>query len=84
MNPHKCNTFFVKGHSAQYCTYTTIEQDSRDIVNIVTVDKRETGRNSSIMEKECFIQTMDVLLKEMAVKEVVTDAHPQITALLSK
>ena len=27
---------------------------------------------------------MDVLLQEIPVKEVVTDAHPQITALLSK
>ncbi|XP_073337236.1 uncharacterized protein [Pagrus major] len=71
------------GHCAQYCTYTTIEQDSRDIVHIVTVDKHETNRNSVIMEKECFIRTMDVLLQEMRLTEVVTDAHPQITALLS-
>ena len=77
-------TLHSTGHCAQYCTYTTLEQDSRDIVHIVTVDKRETDRNSVIMEKECFIRTMDVLLQEIPVKEVVTDAHPQITALLSK
>lgn len=34
------------------------------------------------MEKECFVQTMDSLLSEIKVKEV--DAHPQISALLSK
>ncbi|KAK7156999.1 hypothetical protein R3I94_006910 [Phoxinus phoxinus] len=72
------------GHCAQYCTYTTIEQDSRDIVHIVSVDKRETNRNSVIMEKECFVRTMDALLTEIKIKEVVTDAHSQITALLSK
>ncbi|KAM4537014.1 uncharacterized protein PAE49_021421 [Odontesthes bonariensis] len=69
------------GHCAQYCTYTTIE--SRDIVHIVTVDKRETALNSVIMERECFTRTMDALLQEIPVKEVVTDAHIQITALLN-
>ena len=43
-------------------TYTAIENDSRDIMNIVTIDKRETKRNSVIMEKEGFIKTMDALL----------------------
>ncbi|KAK7130436.1 hypothetical protein R3I93_019927 [Phoxinus phoxinus] len=71
------------GHCAQYCTYTTIEQDSRDIVHIVSVDKRETNRNSVIIEKECFVRTMDALLTEIKIKEVVTDAHSQITALLN-
>lgn len=36
------------------------------------------------MEKECFVQTMDSLLSDLKVKEVVTDAHPQISALLSE
>nr|XP_055049509.1 uncharacterized protein LOC129435004 isoform X2 [Misgurnus anguillicaudatus] len=71
------------GHCAQFCTYTTIEQDSRDVVHIVSVDKRETNKNSVIMEKECFVRTMDALLPELSIKEVVTDAHPQITALLN-
>ncbi|KAL7379895.1 hypothetical protein ABVT39_007973 [Epinephelus coioides] len=35
------------------------------------------------MKKECFIRTMDVLLREIPAKEVVTDAHSQITALLN-
>ncbi|KAG5281612.1 hypothetical protein AALO_G00074310, partial [Alosa alosa] len=74
------------GHCAQYCTYTTIEQDSRDIVHIVSVDKRETNSNSVIMEKDIihsFIRTMDALLPEIHVTEVVTDAHPHISALLN-
>lgn len=72
------------GHCAQYCTYTTIEQESRDIVHIVSLDKRETNRNSVIMEKECFVRTMDALLPEIHISEVVTEAHPHISALLSK
>lgn len=69
-------TLHSAGHCAQYCTYTTTEQES--------LDKRETNRNSVIMEKECFFWTMDLLLPELHIKEAVTNAHPQITALLSK
>lgn len=47
-----------------------------------TVDKRQTNRNSVVMEKEGFVRTMDALLPEIPVK-VVTDAHRQISALLS-
>ncbi|KAK7913723.1 hypothetical protein WMY93_013934 [Mugilogobius chulae] len=71
------------GHCAQFCTYTTIEQESRDIVHIESIDKRVVGRNSVIMEKECFCRTMDALLPQLRIKEVVTDAHPQISALLN-
>ncbi|CAM4597799.1 unnamed protein product [Leuciscus chuanchicus] len=71
------------GHCAQYCTYTTLEQESRDIVHIVTIDKHETNRNSVIIEKKCFIRTMDALIQEIPVTEVVMDAHPQISALLN-
>ncbi|XP_034552411.1 uncharacterized protein LOC117821945 [Notolabrus celidotus] len=70
------------GHCAQYCTYTTIELESRDIIHIENIDKRETNRNSVVMEKEGFIRTLDALLLEIPVKEVVTDAHRQISALL--
>ncbi|KAK7155162.1 hypothetical protein R3I93_009954 [Phoxinus phoxinus] len=70
------------GHCAQYCTYTTMENDSKDIVHVVTIDKRETQRNSVIMEKKAFIQTVDQLSEELKLKEVVTDAHRQISALM--
>ncbi|XP_065153422.1 uncharacterized protein [Paramisgurnus dabryanus] len=70
------------GHCAQYCTYTMIELETRDIVHIVSEDKRKCGRNSVILEKVCFESTMDCLLNEIPIKEVVTDAHRQISALL--
>ncbi len=76
--------FHSIGHSAQYCTYTTIKHNSRDIVHIVTMDKRETCRKSVAMEKACFIQMMETLRKEIPMKEVVTDAHVRITTLFSK
>lgn len=38
------------GYCAQYCTSTTLENDSIDI-SIVNIDKRETQRNSVIVER---------------------------------
>ncbi|XP_065109929.1 uncharacterized protein [Paramisgurnus dabryanus] len=72
------------GHCAQYCTYTAMENDSREIISVITVDKRETGRNSVIMEREAFVRTVDSLLNEVRLVEVCTDAHVQISALMNK
>lgn len=72
------------GHCAQYCTYTAMENESREIISVITVDKRETGRNSVIMEREAFVRTVDTLLNEVKLVEVCTDAHVQISALMSK
>lgn len=74
--------FFSIGHSAQYCTYTTMEHDSKDIISVVTVDKRQTNLNSVVMEKHAFIQTFDRLLGELNITEIVTDAHMQISSLM--
>ncbi|XP_026111454.1 uncharacterized protein LOC113087935 isoform X2 [Carassius auratus] len=72
------------GHCAQYCTYTAMENESREIISVITVDKRETGRNSVIMEREAFVRTVDTLLNEVKLVEVCTDAHVQISALMNK
>lgn len=73
-----------KGHSAQYCTYTVLEQDTMDIISVVNVDKRQTDRKSVAMEKYAFIKTFDRLMGELSIKEIVTDAHLQIAALMHK
>ncbi|KAF1384370.1 hypothetical protein PFLUV_G00117630 [Perca fluviatilis] len=72
------------GHCAQYCTYTAMENESREILSIINIDKRETQRNSVIMEKEAFIRTVDRLMTELKLVEVCTDAHVQISALMNK
>jgi hypothetical protein len=41
------------GHSAQYCFYTFMEYHSKKILFIVTLDKRNTDRKSTNMEKAC-------------------------------
>ena len=72
------------GFCAQYCTYTAMDNASKNILSVVNVDKRETNLNSVIMEKEGFLRTIDTLRQELELTEVCTDAHGQISALFSK
>lgn len=73
------------GHCAQYCTYTFMENDSKKIISVKTMDKRETERKSANLEKLGFIRGMqDVRERGLQVKEVVTDAHLQIGAMMKK
>ena len=73
------------GHCAQYCTYTGIENDSKKVVSIITMDKRETEKKSTNLEKASFVKMMEELKdKDANVVEVVTDAHLQIGAVMSK
>ncbi|XP_073730808.1 uncharacterized protein [Misgurnus anguillicaudatus] len=70
------------GYCAQYCSYTAMENDSKKIISVVTIDKRQTSRNSVIMEKEAFVRTMDKLLGEVKIAEICTDAHTQIASVM--
>ncbi|KAI8493158.1 hypothetical protein Bbelb_291620 [Branchiostoma belcheri] len=51
------------GHSAQYCTYTVLDGNTRAIVAVEVVDMRETDRKSSAMEKRGFEKALDKLLE---------------------
>ncbi|XP_028418400.1 uncharacterized protein LOC114543733 [Dendronephthya gigantea] len=72
------------GHCAQYCTYTFAEMDSKCILDINFVEVREVeGRKSPNMERIGFERGLDNLLKStMIIKEVVTDGHLEIGALM--
>lgn len=73
------------GHSAQYCTYTVMENQSKDILASVIIDKRMTNLKSTSMEKEGLSRALGLLKdKGVIVREVVTDASTSIAALLSK
>ena len=73
------------GHTAQYCTYTFMENETNTILCIIIMDKRMTGGKSSVLEKACLKKGLQFLLeKGVQVVEVVTDAHVQIEALMSK
>jgi hypothetical protein len=70
------------GHSAQYCTYTLMENTLNYVLHIENVDKRETSLKSPNMEQEACKRALTFLMKKIKVVELVTDAHPQILALL--
>ncbi|XP_060581941.1 uncharacterized protein LOC132738455 [Ruditapes philippinarum] len=71
------------GHCSQYCSYTLMEDTTKKILTIKTLDKRMTDRKSVNMEKLGFERGMRELESEQVeVKEVVTDAHLGIGALM--
>ncbi|XP_052395616.1 uncharacterized protein LOC127943302 [Carassius gibelio] len=72
------------GFCAQYCTYSTMENETKHIISMVNIDKRETMRNSVVMEKEAFQQTFEALRQEINLTEICTNAHSQISALFNK
>ena len=69
---------------AYNCSYTTMENDTKVIIHVATIDKQQTSWNSVIMEKEGFIQTVDKLTSQIKLVEICTDAHAQIGALMNK
>lgn len=73
------------GHSAKYCTYTVMDLKTEAIVEQIVVDKRETDLKSGNMETLGFQRSLANLLKAgLLVKEVVTDAAPAVSGLMSK
>lgn len=73
------------GHRAQYCTYTMMDDQSKKIISLITMDKRETGKKSCKIEKTCFMKSRnDLLENHINIEEVVTDTHIQIGAVISK
>ncbi|KAF3695393.1 hypothetical protein EXN66_Car011069 [Channa argus] len=75
------------GQGATYCTCTAMDNDSKEILSIVNMDNVRTQQNSTIMEKEAFIQTIDKLKQEIKIQESlwigilhhVTDEHEWAT-----
>ncbi|XP_048768864.2 uncharacterized protein LOC125675325 [Ostrea edulis] len=61
-----------------------MENCTKKIVSIITMDKRETGKKSTNMEKACFLKAMEEMqgTHDLTVDEVVTDAQLQIGALM--
>ena len=73
------------GHSAQYCTYSLADMNDHAILQMNIVDVREAAGKSNNKERIAFERGMDTLLTStMCIKEVVTDGHLEIGALMSK
>ena len=77
---------YSPGHSAQYCTYSFADMDTKCILELNIVDVREVeGRKSPNMERFGFKRGLDKLIgSKMNIKKVVTDGHLEIAALMSK
>lgn len=72
------------GHSAQYCTYSLIENNSKDMLVNVIFDKRMTDLKSTNMEKEGLLIGLQILRdRGVIINELVTDASTTIAALMS-
>ena len=62
-----------------------MENVTKKILCIKTLDKRETDRKSTNMEKEGFKRALaELQAKDVDVKEIVTDGHPGIALLMRK
>lgn len=62
-----------------------MENETKKVLCLITMDKRMTERKSTNLEKACFIKGLTFLLgKNIRVVEVVTDAHVQIEAVMKK
>lgn len=71
-------------HCAQFCTYTFMENSSKKILAISTMDKQETDKKSVHLEKAGLIRGQkEIQEQDLNVTEVVTDAHLQIGAVMS-
>ena len=66
-----------------YCTYTLMDHDTKQIVYMVISDKRETGGNSPVMEREALRKAL-VACKENAIPcgELVTDGNVSVAAMM--
>ena len=74
------------GHCALYCTYSFADMETKSILSLNVVDVREIeGRKRSNMERVGFERGLhELLTSKMDLKEVVTDGHLEISALMSK
>ena len=70
------------GHSARYCVYTLMEHVTKVIVDLEVIDKRETGGNSVVMEKEGLRRLLERMMFKLHLSELVTDASSTIIKLV--
>ena len=66
------------GFSARYCVYVLMDLVSNVIVDIETLDKRETGGVSTNMEREGLTRILLRLMKSLDISEITTDASSSI------
>ena len=64
------------GYNAEYCTYTSLDDETKNILDIQIVNKRTHALNSVILEKIACQKALDKLIaKGVQISELATDAH---------
>lgn len=66
----------------QDIVYTLMEHASKVVVDMAVVDKRETGGNSVIMEKEGLRRLLEKMASVLPFSELATDASSSIMKLV--
>ena len=73
------------GFSAQYCTYTLMEHETKDILASIIIDKRMTSLKSTAMELEGLRRGLKIIQDSgVLIGELVTDASTSVAAMMSK
>ena len=70
------------GHSARYCVYSLMEHITNVVIDLEVLDKRETGGNSTTMEKEGLRRLLQRLMDKLPLDEICTDASSTIIKLI--
>lgn len=70
------------GHSTRYCVDNLMKQVTKAVEDLEVIDKRETGGNSAIMEREGLRRLLKCLMIELPLNELCTDASSMIIKLV--
>ena len=83
-NVHKYQRCVSPGHSAKYCTYTIMDDQTNMILDFQLVQVSEVA-NSSRMEKAGLERSLEKLENScLQIRVLATDRHPQIAAFMRK
>ena len=73
----------ILGHGVECGTCIMMDVNSKKIMSLVTMEKKEMDKKSSV--GNCFVKAInDLLEKDVNVEEVVTNAHTQLGSAMSK
>ncbi|XP_062570141.1 uncharacterized protein LOC134232209 [Saccostrea cucullata] len=73
------------GHTAQYCSYTFMEYDTKTILHIITMDKRVTEKKKAHIRESLLCSGLAISSGQgTSYCEVVTDAHVQVASVMKK
>ena len=62
--------------------YTLMEHVTKVVIDIEVLDKRETGGNSTTMEREGLRRLLECLMDKLPLSEICTDASSTIIKLI--